>query len=210
MDQTCPYCADTPCTCRATCENVTKDPAALTTPYRIEAPTSTELAARLAELPPEKAAQIMAVARPRPILRGDEFTDRPLPPPVYASWADFLARTTAAERRAWCSRKATKANGARLMSGEPLRKITASDVFAVLERAKGRCAYCGSLAVERLPRGGWGHIGRRIGSLGHNVSRFHGGDNDRRNLSWVCMWCNTWPEERRKGATDHGGHYPVD
>lgn len=188
----------------------TGDPTQGVNPYKIEAPTSAELAAHLAQLPQEKAAQIMAVARPRPTLRGDEFADRPLPSPTYASWADFLARTTAAERQAWCSRKASKANSARLMSGEPQRKITAIDVLAVLERAKGRCAYCGSLAVERLPRGGWGHVGRRIGSLGHNVSRFHGGDNDASNLSWVCMWCNTWPEERRQGATDHGGHYPVD
>jgi hypothetical protein len=88
-------------------------------------------------------------------------------------------------------------------------KITSNDVLAVLEQAEGRCAYCGSLAVEKLPGGGWGHVGRRIGSLGHNLSRFHGGDNEPGNLSWVCMWCNTWPEDRRPGAADHGGYYPT-
>ena len=95
------------------------------------------------------------------------------------------------------------------MSGKPRVKITASDVLAVLERAQGRCVYCGSLAVESRPPGEWGYVGRRIGSLGHNLSRFHGGDNEPNNLSRVCMWCNTWPEERRQGATDRGGHHPA-
>jgi hypothetical protein len=41
------------------------------------------------------------------------------PPSEFVSWADFIARTTPAQRRAWCARKAGKANGPRLMSGTP-------------------------------------------------------------------------------------------
>jgi hypothetical protein len=53
----------------------------------------------------------------------------------------------------------------------------------------------------------WDMVGRRIGSLGHQISRFNGGDNTRENLVWSCLWCNTWLGERRPGATDHGGYF---
>ncbi len=100
------------------------------------------------------------------------------------------------------------------MSGTPQDKITGQQVWAILSAAEGRCTHCGSLAAERRPSaadGGpaqWGDGGRRIGSLGHVVSRFQGGRNAPPNLVWSCLWCNTWPEERRPGATKHSGHHP--
>jgi hypothetical protein len=144
-----------------------------------------------------------------------EREDRPLAePPVYASWEDFVSRTTPAQRMAWCRAKAKKANRPRLMSGPPDVKIKGEDVWAVLKAAGGRCEYCGSLAVENRPSAPsgkplpWVQVGRRIGSLGHRVARFSGGSNARDNLSWACLRCNTWPQERRPGATDYGGIQP--
>jgi hypothetical protein len=58
---------------------------------------------------------------------------------------------------------------------------------------------------ERTP---WAPVGRRIGTLGHKLSRFHAGGNHPDNLCWACMWCNTWVSERTMGALDHGGLYP--
>ena len=171
-----------------------------------EVPTLGELVGAASGLPPDKGRQILVRARPRPG-RPPTATGVP-PPPVYASWEDFLARTTPAERRRWCTTKASKANGPRLMSGRPEAMISTEDVLAVLEQARGRCAHCGSLAVERRPPGPWGRVGRRIGSLGHRIARFNGGPNTLDNLNWCCMWCNTWPEERIKGTTDHGGYFP--
>jgi hypothetical protein len=80
--------------------------------------------------------------------------------------------------------------------------------------ARGRCVYCGSLAVEKRPSkpngapAPWAQIGRRIGSFEHCQWRARGGDNDLSNIAWACLWCNTWESERRKGATDHGGFHP--
>ena len=54
----------------------------------------------------------------------------------------------------------------------------------------------------------WAQVGRRIGSLEHVRWRFGGGGNDLTNLAWACLWCNTWPSERRPMATDHGGYHP--
>jgi hypothetical protein len=115
---------------------------------------------------------------------------------------------------AWCRKKATRANRPRLMSGPPDVKITGVDVWAVLEAAEGRCEYCRSLAVENRPSASngqplpWAQVGRRIGSLSHRLARFNGGSNAPGNLTWPCLWCNTWPSERRRGATDHGGIPP--
>jgi hypothetical protein len=95
----------------------------------------------------------------------------------------------------------------------PMPKITKRHVWAIMAAAQGRCAYCGSLAVERAPANPvtkelapWAQIGRRIGSLDHVASP----ENHPDNLAWCCMWCNTWPQERRPLAADHGGHYPTD
>jgi hypothetical protein len=178
-----------------------------------EAPTRDELLRFAAQLPPEQGRALLARARPAP--RVAEREDRPLAgPPVYASWEDFVRRTTPAQRMAWCQAKAEKANRPRLMSGPPDVKIKGEDVWAVLKTAGGRCEYCGSLAVENRPSAPsgkplpWAQVGRRIGSLGHRVARFNGGSNARDNLSWACLWCNTWPQERRPGATDYGGIQP--
>lgn len=151
-----------------------------------------------------------------------------LPPPVYTSWEDFLARTTERERLEWCRVKAKTANRERLMSGRPERSVTPQEVWQVAEDAQGRCTYCGSLALERRPTGrdgrplSWAAVGRRIGSLDHLIARVAGGANDPANFAWACLWCNTWETEteRRPGATDHGalqcrvndepkGEYPV-
>jgi hypothetical protein len=133
----------------------------------------------------------------------------------HRSWADFLARTSEADRMRWCAEMAKRANRRRLMSGRPELRISAGDVLGVLTRAEGRCCYCGSLAVERRPSDPktgaprpWEHVGRRIGSLEHLKARIEGGGNGIANVAWACLWCNTWPHERRPGARDHDGYYP--
>lgn len=134
----------------------------------------------------------------------------------YRSWEDFLACTSVADRMRWCARKAKVANRQRLMSGVPDVRVSAEDVLEVLKKAQGRCCHCGSLALEGRPsdpRTGaprpWERVGRRIGSLDHVKSRIDGGENGVANLAWACLWCNTWPQERRRGALDHGGYYPA-
>jgi hypothetical protein len=115
-----------------------------------------------------------------------------------------------------CRDHAKKANRKRLLSEAPETRLTAQDVWANIEAAKGRCFHCGSLAVERRPSSPtgapveWAQIGRRIGSLQHLKCRLEGGDNDAANLVWACLWCNVWPSERRQLAIDHGGYYPQD
>lgn len=114
-----------------------------------------------------------------------------------------------------CHARTKKANAARLLSAAPERKLTARDVWDIVAAARGRCVHCGSFCVERLPYDGtvklpWEQVGRRIGSVDHIESRVTGGGNERENLAWACMWCNTWLSEREQGATDHGGLYPPD
>lgn len=134
--------------------------------------------------------------------------------PVFASWQDYLAKTTPAERRLRCRLTAKRANRQRLLSASVSIKLLEDDVWAVIEAAEGRCVHCRSLAVEARPSSAngaplpWEHIGRRIGSLEHLRSRISGGDNHRENLAWACLWCNTWENERRPMADDHGGYYP--
>lgn len=146
-----------------------------------------------------------------------EATGIPLevPPPLWRTFEDFLAGTPMREIRFWCGRKAVRANRVRLMSGRPTERITTDDVVSVLTAARGRCSHCGSLAVEGAPMHPetrkpmpWGHIGRRIGSLDHIISRFDGGPNTVNNLHWSCHWCNTWISERIPGANDHGAIQP--
>lgn len=163
-------------------------------------------------LPPEEAADLLG--RVAPVTTPSPGTNQPPPPPEYVSWEDFLARVSPAVLVSWCRSKARKANPHRLMSGSPDDTITAADVWAVLAGARGKCHHCGSLALENRPskpNGAplpWEAVGRRIGSLGHLISRFEGGANTRSNLVWSCLWCNTWPAERTEGATDHGGYFP--
>jgi hypothetical protein len=138
----------------------------------------------------------------------------PAPPPVFASWADYLARTPMPQRMRWCAAIAKRANQKRLLSATPKVLVTERDVWNIMKDARGRCQYCGSLAVESRPSkpngapAHWAHIGRRIGSINHRKPRIHGGDNNLANLDWACLWCNTWPEERVPRAPDHGGIYP--
>jgi hypothetical protein len=172
---------------------------------------------RLPDLDPAAVAvamQNLKIARQLTCLFPGDPTPEP-PPPVYASWGDYLARTTRGERLDWCTRKAKKANQQRLLSDAPAIRLTREDVWNVMAKARGRCAYCGSLAVEYRPSDPqtgapitWALVGRRIGSLGHTQARFFGGGNEASNLNWSCLWCNTWVSERRQGATDHGGFHP--
>lgn len=137
-----------------------------------------------------------------------------LTPPRFASWADFLARTPPSDIRHMCAKRTKKANAERLLSPAPEVRVTAVEVWHILATARGRCVHCGSLCVERLSYSAdgknlpWAHVGRRIGSLEHSQSRFGGGGNDRANLAWACLWCNTWGCERVRRALDHGGLYP--
>ena len=178
-----------------------------------EAPTLPELLEAVSALQPEQAAAILARAVPAPLSPPPQ-SGAP-PAPRFASWADFIAQTTPAERRAWCARKAKKANAPRLMSGSPSEKVGADDVWQVLAAARGRCAHCGSLAVENRPSRPdgapvpWDTVGRRIGSLATGSAGSTVADNTRENLVWSCLWCNTWLGERRPGGTDHGGYFPI-
>jgi hypothetical protein len=180
-----------------------------------EAPTREEVLKFAAGLAPDEAAALLARARPAPRVPEPEGTGLAAGPPVYVSWEDFLDRTTPAVRMAWSRKKAMRANRSRLMSGAPDVKISGAEVWSVLETASGQCEYCGSLAVENRPSGpggrplAWSQVGRRVGSLEHRAARFNGGSNALSNLGWVCLWCNTWPSERRPGAADHGGIQPL-
>lgn len=131
------------------------------------------------------------------------------PTPLYSSWADFTSRANPREVRKWCAEKAKKAN-TRAAERGITATIDADDVFATLLAAHGRCSYCGSLAVETIPSGPDGkslpcrNIGRRIGSLDHVEALYNRGANDRSNLAWACMLCNSGKPRRILGATDHG------
>jgi hypothetical protein len=135
--------------------------------------------------------------------------------PTYQSWEDYLSRTTRSERMTRCHAASKKANRKRLLSDGPAKLLTGQIVWGIIEAARGQCAYCGSLAVEKRPSkfngapAAWAQVGRRIGSLEHSKARLLGGDNFIENLAWSCLWCNTWPSERRLGATDHGGYHPA-
>jgi hypothetical protein len=176
--------------------------------------TSESLAAALrsGRATPEAALRAMAQAHPVDVGPRSGPTDSVTP--LYASWDDWLQRGTAAEIRRWFQQMAHTANRPRLLSGVPMVRVSPGVVWRVLAAAEGRCAYCGSLAVERRPSGphgepiAWAAVGRRIGSLGHRTARFHGGGNEAENLAWSCLWCNTWLSERSPGAADHGGFYP--
>ena len=138
------------------------------------------------------------------------------PSPTFRSFDDYLVRTTVTERMGRCNAAAKKANRERLLSAAPEFRLCGEDVWAVCQAARGRCVHCKSLAVERRPSkpngapAQWAQVGRRISSLEHRRWRVGGGKNDLSNLAWSCLWCNTWPTERRPGATDHGGFYPDD
>lgn len=135
--------------------------------------------------------------------------------PKYTSWDDFLTRATGTEVRQMCHARTKKANAERLLSAAPERSLTARDVWEIMATAGGRCVHCGSFCVERLPYDGkvklaWAPVGRRVGSVDHVESRVDGGGNERENLAWACLWCNTWGCERQRAAADHGGLYPPD
>jgi hypothetical protein len=174
-----------------------------------EGPTFEELVQFASQLPADQARALLSRTTPMPFAPEPD-TQVSRPAPIYTSWQDYLRDTEPSQRLQWCRAKARTANRKRLMSGLPDRKITADEVWAVIDDAKGRCEHCGSLALEGRPSGAdgrpnpWAPIGRRIGSLGHRLARFNGGSNDSANLGWSCLWCNTWPQERRHGATDHG------
>lgn len=170
--------------------------------------------------------------------------------PVYASWDDYLGRTTDAERMRRCHAQSKRANrvhrckwrmkttahdffwSVRMrerfkdpcghcgsLDGQECVgqvKLIGRDIWGVLERAKGRCTYCNSLAVENRPshpqKGSpltWEHMGRRIGSLEHCEAYLDGRMNHPSNLRWACLWCNVHRHARIPGATDHGGFHPV-
>lgn len=136
------------------------------------APTAEELLNAVADLPPDQAQAVLGRAQPAPADPDAYRRGRPIPeagPPAYQSWNDYLARTNRTDIMAWCRAKAKKANAPRLMSEAPGDRLTGRDVWAIMEAAQGRCAYCGSLAVEKRPSTStgqplqWEHVGRRIG-----------------------------------------------
>jgi hypothetical protein len=100
-----------------------------------EAPTRGDVQKFTAGLAPDETAALLGRARPAPRARQREAAGSAAGPPVYASWEDFLDRTTPAARMAWCRKKAMRANRSRLMSGAPDMKITGADVWALLRMA---------------------------------------------------------------------------
>lgn len=91
--------------------------------------------------------------------------------------------------------KAKKANRERLLSGRPKHRLSTDDVWTMLESAQGRCAHCGSLALEERPSRPdgapllWEHVGRRIDSLGHVVALINGGTRSvRTTVDYWCWW----------------------
>lgn len=119
-----------------------------------------------------------------------------LPEPLYASWEDYVEHTTEQTRRAWLRRKVSKANSVRLLGGRPEGRLRLADAVSLLEEARGRCAACGSLAVEPTPRDVAGKqilgsmaLQRRIGTLDHWVPVLAGGSNHLDNLRWCCGRC---------------------
>lgn len=114
--------------------------------------------------------------------------------PAFASWEDYLARTSEHEREARCRAIAYQANKRRSDGRRPAIRLTWKDVWAVLQQAQGRCCHCGSLALDRMPTtacgsvASWRRAGSRIGSLDH---RDGGCENEPANLAWACLACNT-------------------
>jgi len=173
------------------------------------------------------------------------------PPPLYASWSDYLSRTSNIDRMKRChaaSKRANRVHRCQLRRKYALKellletlriaiktpcahcgsppggtctgevRLKGSDIWGLIESAEGRCCYCNSLAIESRPSNPssgaplpWANVGRRIGSLEHvDPYSIDGRINELSNLAWSCLWCNTWPKERRPNALDHGGHYPTD
>ncbi len=131
--------------------------------------------------------------------------------PKYTSWDDYLAQVPEKDRRAWCAQKAKHTGRKREhLDGAAHPPASTEAVMRVMEKTRGRCKYCLSLALEKRPSGpdgrpaSWDEVGRRIGSLDHIIPLVEGGDNSEENLAWCCLWCNTWPNERWPGATCHG------
>lgn len=135
--------------------------------------------------------------------------------PQYTDWEHYLSTSIPADRRKMCAARTHKANG-RIASEVPLRRLTADDVWGMIQTAQGRCVHCQSLCLQTLPydpetkkKLPWAAIGRRIGSVTHLAPRMDGGSNELDNLAWSCLWCNTWLCERVPGATDHGAVTPT-
>ena len=133
-------------------------------------------------------------------------------PSVFAGWADYLAGTIPAQRRAMCAGRTARVNEKIRVRATGERRVTADDVWQMVESTEGRCVHCCSLCLQPLPYGPisrkklpWAHVGRRIGSVTHLIRLDDGGTNALSNLAWSCLWCNTWQCERVVGATDHGG-----
>lgn len=150
-----------------------------------------------------------------------------VPDPVYKSYADYRSKMSGTQLR---KKLNEHARTARNRYG---CQTSGFDVWQVFVQAKGRCAYCGSLAVEAKPisKAGkakrWKSIGRRIGSFDHVknerrlsiLAQFRAGKrrialdpNPKLLFAWSCLTCNASSNEphlkRQRGATDHGGFYP--
>lgn len=112
------------------------------------------------------------------------------PPPVYASWVEYLARTTYAERMKRChsaSKRANRAHGCQWR-----RDFSGRDILSKMmrDKIKGPCACCGA-----LPRKGClGEVklkGRDVWSL---VERANG----------RCSYCSSLAVESRPSHPETG------
>lgn len=135
--------------------------------------------------------------------------------PGFSSWGEYLEQVPWSKLKQRCVDTANRANRPRVSAPPPKLRLAGFQVWNIFKNSQGRCAHCRSLAVECRPSSAstgaplpWEPIGRRIGSLDHLLPRSSGGDNELSNLVWSCLWCNTWPKERRAMAGDHGGFYP--
>lgn len=89
-----------------------------------EVPVYTELLEFADSLPPDEADALLAGARQAPLAPEPEASEPTPALPAYMSWEDFLAG-----RMTWRRKKATRANGPRLMLGAPDRSCANAPLF---------------------------------------------------------------------------------
>jgi hypothetical protein len=81
--------ADTPCPCSMEDESDFLTPDWPASRADREAPTLPALLSRVAELPADAAARVLARVRPLPVRPQPDSGERDVPPPQFTSWADF-------------------------------------------------------------------------------------------------------------------------
>jgi hypothetical protein len=151
--------------------------------------------------------------RLRPPPRNTETT--PVPPPVrFRTWDNFVTMNES-DRLQRCEDEAKFASQNGFLPWHNPKHLDGQGVSLLLNAARGRCHYCKSLALESRPAewedapSVWTPIGRRIGTVAYDAEPGINGCKGTIRPIWCCLWCKTWPDERKAEAPDHGGYYPV-